>query len=377
MKVLITLAMLWSLVLLGGLSVGAQSSETMPAEYTDLEDYLPEDVRELLPEEMFSEYTQEAVAAAEELTRPQYLFRVVLEAVGLRIPEVLILLGSLLGILLLSSVLYKLRDSLSGNLGEGTGLIFRLCLFALILGKAIGMVTWISEHFKRLSLLLTGLLPLMGVLYVMGGNVAQAAANEGIFLVFLNFCEYLTASVTPTVCGVCLALALLEAFGGGHRSGLAVLSETVKKWYVFLLGVIVFLLTVSLAGQSILAAGSDSLGMKGLKYAVGQMIPVVGGGIASTLTTVAAGVSVLRGAVGVCGVILIGLTLLPALVQLILFRACFRLSAVIAALLGCDGEKRLMEEIGSLYGYMTAAVSICSVVCILALTIFARTVAAF
>ncbi len=377
MKILVALTLLVCFFFAGSISSHAEGLETTPDAYRQLEDYLSEDIRELLPDGMFSEDTQEAVSAAEELTRPQYLFRVVLDAVGLRIPETLALLGSLLGILLLSAVLHKFRDAFSGNLGEGTALIFRLCLFALILGKALDMVGQVKEHLHRLSVLMTGLIPLMGSLYVMGGNVAGAVANESILLLFLSICEYLTASVTPTVCGICLSFALLEVFGGSLRSGLSVLSDTLKKWYVFLLGFVVFLLTVSLSGQAILATGTDSLGMKGLKYAVGQMIPVVGGGISSTLTTVAAGVSVLRGVFGVCGVILVGLTLLPALIQLLLFRACFRLSSGIAAMLGCDGEKRLMEEISSLYGYMAAAVSICSVICVLALAIFARTATAF
>lgn len=376
MKTLIALPLLVFLFFSGCIVSRAEELETTPEAYRALEDYLSEDVRDLLPDGMFSEKTEEAVSAAEALTRPQYLFRVLLDAVGLRVPEVLTLLGGLVGILLLSAVLHKLRDSFSGNLGEGTALIFRLCLFALILGKALDMVGQVKVHLNRLSVLMTGLIPLMGAMYVMGGNVATAVASESILVLFLNICEYITASVTPAVCGICLSFSILEVFGGSLHSGLSVLSDTVKRWYVFLLGLVVFLLSVSLSGQAILAVGTDTLGMKGLKYAIGQMIPVVGGGISSTLTTVASGVSILRGALGVSGVILVGLTLLPALVQLLLFRACFRLSSGIAAMLGCDGEKRLMEEISSLYGYMAAAVSICSVICVLALAIFTRTTAA-
>ena len=367
-----SLLLIMGLGFIGTISTHAEAPETTPAEYRELENYVAEDVRELLPEKLFSEYTQEAVAASEKLTRPQYLCRLLLEAVGLQIPEALALLCSLVGIMLLSGMLHKLRDALSGNIGGGAALIFRLCLFALILSKAVGMIGWIKEHLNRLSLLMTGLIPVMGILYILGGNVTQAAASEGVLLMFLNLCEYITASVTPTVCGICLSFALLDAFGENLHSGFSVLCTTVKRWYIFLLGLIVFLLTLSLSGQTILASGTDSLGMKGLKYAVGQMIPVVGGGISATLSTVAGGVSLLRGAVGVSGVILVGLTLLPALVQLLLFRLCFGISAGIAALLGCDGEKRLMNEISSLYGYMAAAVSICSVVCVVAISIFAR-----
>ena len=41
----------------------------------------------------------------------------------------------------------------------------------------------------------------------------------------------------------------------------------------------------------------------------------------------------------------------------------------LAELLGCDAEKKLLEEFASLLGYLIAAVSICSSVLLLALTL--------
>jgi stage III sporulation protein AE len=116
--------------------------------------------------------------------------------------------------------------------------------------------------------------------------------------------------------------------------------------------------------------------MKGVKYAVGNMLPVVGGAVAGSLGTVAAGVSLLRGVCGVSGIILIALLLIPTLVQLLLFRTALRLAATVAALLGCEGEGRLLGEMASLHGYLAAAVSICAVTFILALSLLIHSAAA-
>ena len=128
--------------------------------------------------------------------------------------------------------------------------------------------------------------------------------------------------------------------------------------------------------QSVLAARADTLGMKGLKYAVGNMIPVVGGAVAGTLGSVAAGVSLLRGVCGVSGIILVALLLLPTLVQLLLFRATLQLASAVSTLLGCDGETRLLKDMASLHGYLAAAVAICSVTFILALAFLVHSAAA-
>ena len=137
-----------------------------------------------------------------------------------------------------------------------------------------------------------------------------------------------------------------------------------------------FLLTLALSTQSVLVGKADTLGMRGVKYAVGNMIPVVGGAVAGTLGTVAAGVSLLRGVCGVSGIILIALLLLPALVQLLLLRATLRLAATVSTLLSCDGEARLLSEMASLHGYLAAAVSICGVTFILGLTLMVQSAVA-
>jgi hypothetical protein len=106
------------------------------------------------------------------------------------------------------------------------------------------------------------------------------------------------------------------------------------------------------------------------------MIPMVGGAIAGTLTTVAAGVSALRGICGVSGIILVVLLLFPTLVELLLLRAVLSLAAAVAAMLSCEGEAKLLREMVSLQGYLIAAVSLCSVIFLLALTLMTGCVSA-
>ncbi len=370
-KYCLTLGLIVLILCLLPLSTQAVSAETMPDGYSAMEEYLPEEVGQLLPDGLFSDDPQEALSAAETLTRPEYLFRVVWEAVGLRLKDVLSLFLFLVGVVFLSALLRRLSEALTGS-GEGVCFSLRLSIYALIILRAASMVDWIKTYFSQLITLMTGFLPVMGTLYALGGNVTAAAANEGILLLFFGICDYLTAAITPAVCGISMAFALLNGFGSSLQVSFAHLGGMIKKWYTGFLGFLMFLLGVALSLQSVLAAGADSLSMKGIKYAVGQMIPVVGGAVSGTLGTVAAGVSMLRGVSGVCGLILVGLLLLPTLVQLLLFRACYRTAATVASTLGCSQEAGLLEEMGSLYGYMIAATAICSLVCVLSLSIFAH-----
>ncbi len=360
------------LLSLGCVGVSAQDIplETMPQAYQELQDAIPPDAVELLPDGLFSEDPQEALRAVEEMSTPTYLLRVVLDMTGLYGGAVVQTLVVLLGLLLLSALLKHLQEAW-GKGGEGFSFCLRMCMYALMVAKAGEMLAWVSTYFERLQTLMNSMIPVMGVLYAMGGNVGQATIGSEMVLLLMGVCEYITTSVTPALCGICLAFALMEAFGGGTQLKLSPISGLCKKWYTSLLGFLMFLMTAALSVQSLLAVKADTLTMRGVKYAVGQMIPVVGGAVSGTLGSVAAGVGLLRSVAGVSGLLLLTLLLLPTLLQLLLFRGCYQLAAGIGSMLSCDGEAKLLGEIGSLYGYMAAAVSICAVGFIVVLAIFA------
>ena len=367
------------LTVCGAMTVTASDTEafeavTTPTAYQDVEGYIPPELSELLPDGLFSEDLETSLTAAEKLTEWEYLLQAVLSAVGLRLNAAVGLLCTLLGLILLAAVMGRLREGLGGTSGEAFGFCLRLTVYTAIVLRIAGTVETVQRYFTQLNTLTAGMIPAMGVLYALGGNLGQAAVNGEMMLVFLTVCEYVSATVTPPVCAVCMTFSLMEAFG--TRLTLAPLCEQVKKWYAWLLGFIMFLLGLALSAQSVLVGRADSLGMKGVKYAVGSMIPTVGGAIAGTLSTVAAGVSVLRGVCGISGIVLVALLLLPVLVELLLFRAALRLAATSASLLGCDGEARLLGEMASVHGYLAAAVSICAVLFVFALTLLVHSAVA-
>ena len=308
-----------------------------------------------------------AITAATELTDWRYLLNALLSAVGLRLDETVELLCILVGLILIAAVCGRLREGLGGGSGELFGFCLRLALYTAMILQTAGMVETVIRYFDRLITLTGGMIPVMGTLYALGGNLGQAAVTSELMLVFLTVCQYISVTVTPPVCGVCMSFSLMDALG--VKLTLSPLCDRIKKWYASLLGLVMFLLSLALSTQSVLTGRADSLGMKGVKYAVGNIIPMVGGAVAGTLSTVAAGVTALRGVCGVSGILLVALLLLPTLAELLLTRAILNLAATVASMLACDGEAKLLSEMGSLHGYLAAAASICAVVFVIALTL--------
>ena len=357
-------------LLLSILPIAADESEealTMPPAYGELEEVLPPEITDLLPDGLFSEDLATSLEATRSMTEWEFLLDTLLCALGVGFSDTVGLFCSLLGVILVASVFHTFQKSVGGRSGEMLDFCIRLGVYAAIALQTVGMVETVKTYFSRVGSLMQAMIPVMGGLYAMGGNLGEAAAGSELVLVFLSVCEYVSATVTPPVCALCMAFALMDAFG--TSVSLAPLAARIKGCYTGILGLLTFLVSLALSAQSVITSRADTLGMKGIKYAVGQMLPVVGGAVAGTLGSVADGISALRGVCGVSGIILLVLLLLPALIKLLLGRFSLSLVSTVASILGCDGEAKLLTEMASLYGYLAAAVAICSVLFVLALSL--------
>lgn len=355
------------------LSVSAEDTreelgETMPDEYQALIDALPEELATRLPEGLFSSDSAEVGEAVREMSGFSYLLNTLLSLVGAHIGDCLRLLAMLCGLLLLSAVFRTLRTSI-GN--DGLGQAFSFCTTLVVtlalITEGYRSLKGVSSYFVMLNALTAAFVPLMAALYAMGGNLTAAVASSAGLSVFLMVLESIVSQSILPFCSICMAFALVSALDPGLRVG--TLLSTLKKNYTTVLAFLMMLLLAMLGAQTTLGAHSDTLAMRSAKFAVGNLIPVVGGSVSELLRTVSAGVGYLRGTVGICGVLLLMLTLLPTLVKLFLLRITWQIAASLADLLGCDGEKKLLDESASLLGFLIAAVSICSSVLLLALTL--------
>lgn len=338
--------------------------EPVPDELQGLLDILPQELLERLPRSIFSEDSTELSSGTQEMADFSYLMQAVLETVGLSIAPCAKMLAMISGILLLSAVCNAIKGSFRANgIGRAFSFLSSLVILITILAKGYQSIHSVTEYFTTLTSITKALIPLMGGLYAMGGNVTAAVASATGLSLFLTVMQEIIAKSILPFCGICMAFALMRALDPALRLG--TLSDTLKKNYTTFIAFLMMLLSAMLAAQTTLGAGSDSLAMRSAKFAASTMIPVVGGSVSDLLRTVSTGVGYLRGTVGICAVMLLILTVLPTLIELLLVRLTWQICASLADLLGCDTEKKLLDEMASLNGYLITAVAICASVVIL------------
>ena len=340
--------------------------------FSDLVAAIPPEVAELLPSGFFSKDMTEVGAAVEEASAVGAVMETVGRLTGLAIGENLVLLASICGILLLSACFRALKEGMqvSGDTARALSLCATLALCLVIVSLQRTRFFEISSFFKGMKSVSAAMLPIMGTLYAMGGNVSAAVANHGVMSVFLSLLENVIAVTVMPVAGICLCLGLLDALTGkGHLRSLAAL---IKRTYTWTFSLLMLLLCGVLGIQTTLAKGSDGLAMRTVRFAAGSFLPVVGGSVSEALRTVAGSVAYLRSVVGAAVVLLLLLSFLPIFISVLLNRIVFLLGGAMAKLMGCEGEEKLLSELSSVYGYFLAVIASLFVTVTFSVTLFAH-----
>lgn len=342
--------------------------DKVPEEFAGLLDSLPKELAALLPDGIFSTDSEDLAAAVAEMGSFSYLLETVLALCGVRLRDCLGLFALLCGILILSALSRVMQASFSsGGIGKSFSFCSTLVIFLSLLAVGYRGIASVTSYLAGLNTMTAAWLPVLGALYALGGNVSAAVASSTGLSVFMMLLEEVVGRTVLPFCGICLAFSSITALDADVRLGSLVAS--LKKNYTTVLTFLMMLLLAMLGTQTTLAARGDSLAMRSVKFAAGNLIPIVGGSVSELLRTVSSGVGYLRGTVGLCGILLLLLFLLPTLVELFLIRMTWQFSASVADLLGCTSEKKLLDEFASLGGYLIAAICICSSVLLLALTL--------
>jgi len=360
-----------------GICVSAKSEDeqAIAEDFSALTEHLGDDERELLDDGLASGDLEDTQNALTRMLTPTGIFSIVDRLSVHIVRDAVHLLATLSGLILLAAVLGALKNAFGGAaLSGAVEFLTSAAIFAAILSYQYRALSEAQEMLTRLSSLMGAMIPIAGSVWAMGGNLATASAGTATLYAFLTVTQRIVGQTVVPVCTFCMAAALCQSIGGD--SSLRGITSAIKKTYTFTLGLIMTLLLTSLGACTTLNAAADGVAARTAKLISASVIPTVGGSIGETLRTVAASVSFLKSVVGIGGITLVALLVLPTVLSLLATRLVFLLAGGLAEILGCEKEARLLGELGGVFGCLLAVVTMSGVMFILALTIFVKSTVA-
>lgn len=351
--------------------VYGEENMTLPDELSEARDKLPEESEELLPNSMFADDLSELADGIDEFLNPRNIFTVIKNTFSFYSKEGIRLFATLLGIVIISSLISSLgkvveNDSLTGVFGIcRVGVVF--CSILEVLKLHIYDVV---EYFERLNSLMLCMVPALGATLAMGGNINSAATGSSTLYGFITVSEGICAVSVMPICVTVTALGLVSGISPDMKLGR--ISGAIKKGYSIFLGFIMTVMLTILSATTEVASAADGVASKTAKLAASTFIPVVGGSVGETLRAVAASAGYIKSVVGVSGIVFLVSLLLPTLISLIVCRMVFMIVSTVADMIGSDAEAGFIGELGNVFACLIAVVAMTSVMFIIALYIFVK-----
>ncbi len=330
---------------------------------SDLFAGMPSLAREALPDD-----PTDAAALGEAIGVRRLLESVITAAEGV-LPRLASSMASLAGLTVLFAVLSLLSSSLGAGTARAATAVLGILLVLTAYDRFAGCFTHAATFLSELSALAEVAAPVMGGLYLAGGNTAAALAGSGGMAALTLLLERLGGTVLLPLLRIQLGFLLVSAIGEVRTEGMV---TTLRTLYATLLGFFSVLTTASVAFGNALGAARDSLAMRSLRFAVGQMLPMVGGTVSGQMATLGAAVSLIRATAGIGCVAAILLTLLPVLLELLLSRFALSLLASLAGLLGAPTAVRLLRGFRALFDLCLAATAFSAMLFLFLAGLFAR-----
>ena len=223
-----------------------------------------------------------------------------------------------------------------------------LAITALTMTDMAVMIGMGRDTIGRMGTFSETLLPVMAVLTAATGGVTGGAVRQGATVLFSQL--LITAMDRLLIPMVYAYVAASCAHAAVGNPGLKKLAGLLKGAASFLLTAFLLAFVGYLTASGAIAGTVDASAVKAAKLAISRAIPVVGGILADASETVLAGAGVLKGTVGVVGMLVVLAICLTPFLRLALQYLVYKATAALCATVAQPRLSQLIDAIGGAFG---------------------------
>lgn len=228
------------------------------------------------------------------------------------------------------------------------------------------------ETLERLQDFSSVLLPCLAAAAAAGGAAVSASAKYAATILFMNFLLRLCTHVFVPL--ISMYLACIVAHSAFQSSAFSAMAGLIKWLCVTGMTLLVVGFTAYLSISGVIASSGDMVTTRFAKAAISTALPVVGRLISDAASTVIAGMSLVKNAVGVFGVIAVICVTMAPFVSMGLRYLMFKAAASAAAIFPDTRFSPLIDGISTAFGLMIAMTGTGALILFISLISFIKAV---
>lgn len=299
----------------------------------------------------------EGLTEVRERLNFERFFEDILNALTDAWPSALSLFFRLFGWILIAGIFAQMQNTyVSPQISEAFSFCTSL-VFALSLTESVQNILVNAESYLSALTTLSGAsAPIAAAVLAASGRISFAAVTHAALMLLFSLFQSVGTYLLMPIVRLSYCLGVVGAITKEVK--VERIAKCVRKVFTVITAFLMLSVSFVLGVQSVLARSVDTFSIKTVKFALGNMIPLIGGALSDAISTVNSSLSLIRSTTGGICVAALLVIVLPVIMQLLLHRLVLIVCQSAAEMIGCERESVLIGEVHASFGYILAVVSL-------------------
>ena len=290
---------------------------------------------------------------------------------GKEIKNTITIFASIILIIVINSILNCITEGLENkSISQIAFFVQYILIVTIILTNFSNIIDSVKESVNNMTDFCNMLIPIMMTLIISTGSITTASIIQPIIVFMISLISNFINNVAIPIILVSTALGIISKISDKVQiSRLAKRLKSTALWIIALI-MTVFVTVVSVNGS--LSGRVDAVASKTTKTAVSNLVPFVGKILGDAMDSVLSCGSLLKGAVGSIGTIVIIAISLAPIVKLTFLMGIYYLGAAVCEPIADKKIVSLLDQMGDTFKILLAILCSMSVMIIIGITLTIR-----
>lgn len=290
---------------------------------------------------------------------------------GKEIKNTITIFASIILIIVINSILNCITEGLENkSISQIAFFVQYILIVTIILTNFSNIIDSVKESVNNMTDFCNMLIPIMMTLIISTGSITTASIIQPIIVFMISLISNFINNVAIPIILVSTALGIISKISDKVQiSRLAKRLKSTALWIIALI-MTVFVTVVSVNGS--LSGRVDAVASKTTKTAVSNLVPFVGKILGDAMDSVLSCGSLLKGAVGSIGTIVIIAISLAPIVKLTFLMGIYYLGAAVCEPIADKKIVSLLDQMGDTFKILLAILCSMSVMIIIGITLTVR-----
>lgn len=269
-----------------------------------------------------------------------------------------------LSVMLMCSLVKNIYPSINNNnISQTLNSISTLCVCICIIKPLMNCILSATIVIRSASNFILFCVPITVSIMIASGKPLSAASYNAFVILAGEFIGYISENFIIPFMNILLGISLIASFSSSIR--LNTICSTVHK----LLKTILEFSSATFIGmftlQHVVASSGDNLYSSALKFAINGCVPIVGGIISDSLSTVTGCIKLLKSGIGAFGILAGIIIFLPAFIECFLWISFTGISKCLSDVLEFKKISCLLNSVYKIVSVMIALLSFSMIILII------------